>query len=299
MKISQVEKWQVFLENGVNNLFFWEEVWKEARKQSISSRRLPQVDALAYWSAQANKFGRWLGQEHTKKYVEKVFSWLAQHDIFWPEMEVLDIGAGAGAFTIPFAGRAKRVAALEPVPSLRALLAEKVIEAGLNNVEIIESTWEETDPREDGFAGRFGLVFASFVPAIKNSEAINKMIACSQKWCFISDFAGFRHTAARQDLWKTFFGEDMPSPGNDIIFPLLYLYFSGYSPFFTVWKDERVEDLCAQEAVNELKNFFSNYLEITPKVNKVICDYVTQMTADGIFHDKYQARRGMLLWSIA
>lgn len=284
------------LGNRFDDPGFWEEVWKEAKKQTISSRRRPQVGAFAYWNAQADKFARWLTEEHTKKRVVYITSWLEQQKVFHPEMEVLDIGAGAGAFTLPFARRVKKVVALEPAPAVMAVLREKISAAGLTNVDFLEKEWEKIDPQEDQLIKRFDLVFASLVPAIKDPEAVSKMTVCSRQWCFLFDFAGWRFTPARQDLWRTLFGEDLPPPGNNIIYPLLYLYFSGYCPSFTVWREEWEEELTSEEAISGLKNFFHNYLEITPEVTEIITRYVTKRASGGIFRDKYQARRGMLLW---
>jgi len=285
-----------FLGNRLNDPGFWEEIWKEANKQTLSSRRRPQVAALAFWNAQASKLARWLAEEHTKKRVDYITNWLEQQKVFHPEMEVLDIGAGAGAFTIPIARQVKKVVALEPASAVMAVLREKITAAGLSNVDFLEKEWEKIDPQEDQLIKRFDLVFASLVPAIKDPEAISKMIACSRQWCFLCDFAGWRFTPARNDLWRTFFGEDMPPPGNNIIYPLLYLYFSGYCPSFTVWREEREEELTPEEAISGLKYFFHNYLEVTSEVTETITRYVTERASGGVFRDKYQARRGMLLW---
>jgi SAM-dependent methyltransferase len=55
---------------------------------------------------------------------------------------VLDIGAGAGRWTIPLAGRAKAVTAIEPAEDMSALLQENAKSSRVN-VRIIQSSWEE------------------------------------------------------------------------------------------------------------------------------------------------------------
>ena len=48
-----------------------------------------------------------------------------------PGMEVLDIGAGAGIFTIPMAKQAARITALEPAPAMLAVLRNGSMRKGL------------------------------------------------------------------------------------------------------------------------------------------------------------------------
>ncbi len=67
-----------------------------------------------------------------------------------PSETVLDIGAGTGRWTVPLAKNAKKVTAVEPSAAMLEILKQNAAEAGLNNVEIIQSTWEDArvTPRE-------------------------------------------------------------------------------------------------------------------------------------------------------
>lgn len=62
---------------------------------------------------------------------------------------VLDIGAGTGRWTLPFAAAARRVTALEPSPSMRARLEENVARAGLRNVTVLPAAWPAAVPPHD------------------------------------------------------------------------------------------------------------------------------------------------------
>jgi SAM-dependent methyltransferase len=59
-----------------------------------------------------------------------------------PGETVLDIGAGTGRWTVPLAKQARQVTAVEPSAAMLDILKENAKEAGLTNVEIIQSTWE-------------------------------------------------------------------------------------------------------------------------------------------------------------
>jgi FkbM family methyltransferase len=58
------------------------------------------------------------------------------------EATVLDIGAGSGRWTIPLAGRAKGVTAVEPSAEMLEVLQDN-IKSGSGNIRIIQSSWEE------------------------------------------------------------------------------------------------------------------------------------------------------------
>jgi SAM-dependent methyltransferase len=56
----------------------------------------------------------------------------------------VDVGAGAGRFTIPLARAVARVIAIEPSQAMRAALQGDLKAGGLTNVEIVGTRWEET-----------------------------------------------------------------------------------------------------------------------------------------------------------
>jgi 2-polyprenyl-3-methyl-5-hydroxy-6-metoxy-1,4-benzoquinol methylase len=60
-----------------------------------------------------------------------------------PATTLLDIGGGAGRFALPLALRCKHVTVIEPSPSMGESLRHLAAEAGIENVTIVESTWEE------------------------------------------------------------------------------------------------------------------------------------------------------------
>ncbi len=275
---------------------FWKEIWSGANKNSLYARRRPGADQLDYWNRMAGRFERMARQGRAKKRVERVMNWLEQHGVLHPGVEALDIGAGTGVFTVPLAGRAARVTALEPAPAMLAALQKRVEAEGLVNVIYLDREWEKVDPAAEGLAGGFDLVFASLTPGVRDTDTLMKMTACSRGWCFLCDFAGRRRVPAREELWRLIVGEEMPLPGHDIVYPLNYLYASGYCPSFQVWADEWDEDLAVDEAMAGLLDFFRVYTEITPEIEKIISGYVEYFSVDGIFSEKYSVRLGMILW---
>lgn len=253
---------------------FWAEAWSRAQENSLQARRQLNLDNMEYWDRQAGRFERWTGEERTRRRVARVLTWLEQQGALHPEMEVLDIGAGAGAFAVPLARRGAKVTALEPAPAMLEALKRRVEAERVSNIEFLCREWEKVDPEAEGLARRFDLVFASLTPGVRDVGTLEKMMTCSRRWCFLCDFAGRRKTPVREELWRRIFGEEMPLPGHDIIYPLNYLYASGYSLSFQTWEDDWGEELPVAEAAAGLEDFFRLYTEVTPEIRKTIAGYV-------------------------
>jgi len=275
---------------------FWAEIWSRVHKNSLQARRRRDQDSLDYWNRLAGRFERWAGQERTRRRVARVMAWLEQQRALHPKMELLDIGAGTGAFAIPLARQVKKVVALEPAPAMLEVLRRRVEAEGISNIEFLCREWEEVSPEAEGLAGRFDLVFASLTPGVRDVATLEKMMVCSRRWCFLCDFAGRRRSPVREDLWRVIFGEEMPPPGHDIIYPLNYLYTLGYCPSFQVWVDEWDEELTVEEAAAGLEEFVGLYTEVTPEIKKTIAGYVEQRAVNGVYREEYRVRLGMILW---
>jgi SAM-dependent methyltransferase len=90
-----------------------------------------------------------------------------------PKARVLEIGPGSGGFTVPLARIAAQVVAVEPSPGMRGLLASKLAQAGLSNVEILTQRIEESLDRLSVLAP-FTLTLASF--SLYNVENIHHLV---------------------------------------------------------------------------------------------------------------------------
>jgi len=62
-----------------------------------------------------------------------------------PGETVLDIGAGTGRWTVPLAKVAKAVTSIEPASAMLDILKKNLSEAGVSNVKVIQSSWENAD----------------------------------------------------------------------------------------------------------------------------------------------------------
>ncbi len=94
---------------------------------------------------------------------------------------VLDIGAGTGKWVVPLAPRVRHVTALDPSPTMLAVLRENVAAGRLENVRIVEGSWPETDVEPHDVTICSHAVYG--VPDLKGF--VRRMVEVTRRTCFL------------------------------------------------------------------------------------------------------------------
>ena len=136
---------------------FWNERWKQnyiEREQRI--RANPMID---YWDKRARDFSL-MRKSNDYDFGRNIYA--ALRGVLHPDATLLDIGAGPGSFTIPFAQQIKFVTVIEPSKGMAVALKANAKEAGVENFILIEELFEEL-PQEPSPDFQFDLVAISLV----------------------------------------------------------------------------------------------------------------------------------------
>jgi SAM-dependent methyltransferase len=88
------------------------------------------------WSALAQRF-KDDPRRTDDPVVNLLVSWLT------PDATVLDVGGGAGRYALPLALSSKHVTVVDPSPSMLSTLRESASEFGIENVTVVQASWEE------------------------------------------------------------------------------------------------------------------------------------------------------------
>jgi len=134
---------------------------------------------------------------------------------------VLDIGAGAGSMTIPLARRCKSVTVVEPSKVMVRILSDNIKKAGLDNVNIINSRWEDAPSN----IGEHDVIIAAYSLMMDDIEsAVLRMNSLARKKVYLYWFAGVPFWERPCiDLWPVIRGHHYsPCPKADLVFAVLY-----------------------------------------------------------------------------
>ena len=141
----------------ITDFSFWNEMWKQSyydREKGIRANPL-----LEYWDKRANDFSL-MRKSNDYDFGRKVYAALSS--VLTPDSSMLDIGAGPGSFTIPFAQHIKSVTAIEPSKGMVAVFKENAKELGVENFNIIEEMVQDL-PQDGSFDSQFDVVAISLV----------------------------------------------------------------------------------------------------------------------------------------
>jgi SAM-dependent methyltransferase len=122
-----------------------------------------------------------------------------------PGEEWLDIGAGAGRYSLPLALRAGRVRAVDPSPSMLEALRAGMVKYAIANISITDGRWPLADtatPRADVvLMAHIGYDIADFEAFLDAAEG------AAVRRCVVIMRAGAATTAGQQ-LWPEVHGEE-------------------------------------------------------------------------------------------
>jgi len=139
---------------------------QEWQERGATCRREREESDEEAWQRLAHWYDAWV--QHND-YVELILPRLLRHA--GSTAQVLEIGPGSGAFTLPLASAVREVVAVEPSPTMRQVLACNLARAGVTNVHIIPRRVEEGLDKIDG---SFDLALASH--SLYNVEAIDAVV---------------------------------------------------------------------------------------------------------------------------
>ena len=187
--------------------------WKE--QIELCRQERSEHDAK-HWEKAAGWYQAWV---RDNDYVEKTTPYL--RPLVGRGAQVLEIGAGTGAFTIPLAQKADRLIAIEPSSGMREILDEKRKRGGYENIHILARKVEDCFP-DIKEAAPFQLIFASFsLYNVKQIDVLLETLLPLTNYLAILLGSG-AVSPWKQSLYQQFRGEGRIIPPQlDFLYPLL------------------------------------------------------------------------------
>jgi len=277
-----------------NNSRYWAESWQKVSAQRAKDRGPMQA---GFWNGMARRFGEDRPAEQEDGKVKSILDLLGTTGLDLEGAEVLDIGAGTGALSLPLARRGAKVTALDFSPEMLKKLKKRAAEEHVVISDTLLASWDTIDLDAVGFRNRFDLVIASMTPAVRDPETFDKMLDASRGAGYYSGWIHREWDPAFHDLYRILFNEPFREESLGFYLPFMYLYMKGYRPEVRirqdVWKNKEHID----ELIERISGFFSLTKVIDDEMKGRMREYLLTRARDGIYPATTVATTGMMVWN--
>ena len=158
------------------------------------------------------------------------------------EMQTLDVGCGAGRYSIALAEKVGHAFGVDISPNMITAAKKRAETMGIDNCSFEAVDWAIADIDSMGFRGAFDIVFAHMTPAICDFSTLDKMNSCSRGLCMLKKPT--RRTNLVQDACYALAGlSGEKNLDKNLINIFTYAWGMGYEPklFYNteIWHSEQ------------------------------------------------------------
>lgn len=214
------------------------------------------------------------------------------------DMKVLDIGCGAGVYSIALAEKVNRVVGFDFSPKMIQYAKERAQKTGVDNVEFIAGDWNEFDVKKENFEKKFDLVFAHMTPGINSAETLGKMLACAKNHCFLVKSARRKDLIMDQVIHLAGVDNKAETSDENIIYAFQMLWELGYCPRFTCRQEEWLVEKPLEEAYIWYINRVKTYKNISDLEELKLKDYLNTVAIEGKIQDKTSTTVITIYWQM-
>lgn len=249
----------------------------------------------------AANISAWDGVAKDYLYDEKMeletdpFMQYIRNKIDWTRpMKLLDVGCGAGAYSVALASVAEKVVGVDFSPAMIREARKYAKHHGIQNVEYLERDWWNCSGEE--FRGKFDFVFAHTTPAIADYSSLVKMMEASSKYCALCKPARRRDKVL--DNLREMIGWKKQDADVSVAYAFGTVWGHGYCPELiyhdTVWKSSKPLEEAKKWYLNRLKGAGLS----DDKKEKRVCDYLEEISVDGKVEDITYTTLVTMFWEV-
>ncbi len=251
----------------------WEAIWRQTYEQKRSVER--KDPGIAYWDKRAADFSE-SRKTNDYEYGRKVLK--ALDGILNPDSEVLDVGAGPGTFVVPFAGKVKKITALEPAQEMTEIMKKNAAEKSVTNFEVMNALWQDVNISE--IANRYDLVVSSLVLWMFEDiwSPIERMEQAAKGYCCIVTGAGGKDPD-EEELWRAIMGEAQQPSYQE--YPLISNLLYATERYPNVRMIRYTSERSLETAIRYRTLLYTKYVEMTPEIEEKIKQHVLAQAVDG------------------
>lgn len=243
-----------------------------------------------YWNSRAEDYADFIVNsdfDHGRKILD-VFE---KEGVINQNWDVLDIGSGPGAISIPFASEVRSVTSVEPASEMARNLMEQAKIRNLSNISLIAKTWQDLTTADH--IGKYDLAICSHAiwhfPDIINQ--IDRMQRVSSNYCAIAH--GIFDAGQAEPIYQK-----LGIPRDDVdrfIMVKRILEGRGIYPQVSVVSTSMKRSV--QSARSMLTLCLKKYREAQPEDKTMIEEYLAIHSKDGMF--EREGKMGLLWWRVS
>lgn len=209
-------------------------------------------------------------------------------------MTVLDVGCGAGAYSIALAEKVQKAVGVDYSPKMIEAAERTSAQLGVTNATFMVRDWY--DCSDHSFDGKFDLVFAHTTPAIADYGTFVKMIHATKRYGLLCKPA--RRTDEVFDQIRQIAGIKTKHDDASVAFAFDTLWGCGFNPDIsyqpTVWKSSKTIAEAEKWYLGRLKG--SNQLD--EKTEKNIKEFLQDISKDGVVEETTCTTLVNLFWEV-
>lgn len=214
------------------------------------------------------------------------------------DSEILDVGCGAGIYSVAFAKECKRVVGTDVSGGMIQAAKENAVRYGVPNTEFHQIDWHDFELETKGWEKQFDLVFANMTPAVQSYHTLELMNRASRGWCYISKPTAWKYAVIYELLQMLGIWEDYRTFDIDMLCAYDVLRLQGRFPYVDYTSDVWVND-------RELNDACENYIQriemkklLNAEQKQKIREYLEKKAVDGKIHDETEVTISMLYWKV-
>ncbi len=211
------------------------------------------------------------------------------------DMSVLDIGCGAGAYSLALAAKVHKVVGVDFSPKMIETAKKSANLVGIKNADFLVRDWHLCDGSE--FFKKYDIVFAHTTPAIADFTTFMKMINSSGKYCFLCKPA--RRTDDVFDKLRVLLNMENLNGDESISYAFDTIWGLGYEPEIkyekTVWHSEKTLNEAEEWYLGRLKNAYP----VSKAQEDEIKKYLNKICKDGKIEETTHTTLVTLFWEVS
>ncbi len=209
------------------------------------------------------------------------------------EDKVLDVGCGAGAYSVAFAEYVKQADGVDLSPRMVQLGNEYAIKNGIKNVSLRVMNWHTEDVSD--MKGQYDIVFAHTTPAVIDYETLKKMCDTSKRHCFLCKPAR-RKDMVFDELKRLAGIEATEGMDDSVSYAFDSLWGWGFNPEISyaeiVWKPRKTLEEANAWFLGRLKGRYS----IDAKTEERLKAYLQSVSKNGFVEERIDTTLVNMYW---